>query len=522
MRYLFLLLILLPSLSWGQKKMDILITNARIIDGSGNPWYRGEVGIRKGKIYAVGDLSGYRAKRTIDAGGLVVAPGFIDVHAHIEGSVLKRPAAANFIYDGVTSLVTGNCGSSRTDLAGFFKELEAAGPSINVASLVGHNSVRRTVMGEDNRAPTPAEMQAMKDLINQAMEDGAVGFSTGLIYVPGTYSQQSEVVALARQAARHGGVYASHIRNEANEIESAIEEAVTIGKEANMPVQISHFKLGSKTMWGKSTMTVGMIEQYREQGIDVTVDQYPYPASSTTLAVTIPSWALGGGNDSLVMRLQDSETKARIVADMKADLQKRGFADYQYAAISNCPWEESYNGKRIPEVCTMMGRDQDLDTQIETILEMVSKGPRIQMVFHTMSEDDVAYIMRYPYTLIASDAGITEKGAGMPHPRAYGTNSRVLGRYVREKGNLRLEEAIRKMTSLPAQRFQLHDRGLLRPGMAADVVIFDPERVSDEATFAAPHAYASGFSYVIVNGQIVVEGGKHLGTKAGQVLRLEN
>ena len=519
--FLFILSICSTISLAGQENLDLIIDNARIVDGSGNPWFRGAVGIKDGKIVKLGNLKAYTSPARIDAKNQIVAPGFIDVHGHLEASILQRPQAENFIYDGVTSVITGNCGGSRTDMSNFFSELEEEGISINVGALIGHNSVRRAVMGAQNRNPTVEELQAMEALVEQAMQDGAVGFSTGLIYVPGTYSETAEVVALAKVAARYNGVYASHIRDESIEIIAAIEEAVNIGRSANMPVEISHFKLASKTMWTQSTMTVALIEQYRKKGIDVTVDQYPYPASSTTLAVLVPTWALAGGTDSLNIRLRNPEIKAQVLEGMKDILANAGFDDYTYAAVANCSWEPRYNGKRIPEISKLMNASDELSAQMETILTMVGKGNRVQMVFHKMSEEDVKYIMRYPYTMIASDAGIPQFGYSMPHPRAYGTNSRVLGHYVRELNNLELEDAIRKMTSLPAQRFQLSDRGLLRPGMAADIVIFDPDTVTDKASFDAPHAYAEGFSYVIVNGQVVVEKGKHLGTRSGQVLRLD-
>ena len=524
MKYIILIPLIFLSVFTikAQKKLDILIKNARIIDGTGNPWFYGDIGIRKGKVYKIGSLGNYTATSLINANNQVAAPGFIDVHGHIESSILQRPDAANFIYDGVTSIITGNCGGSRTDIKTFFKELKQTGTSINVASLIGHNSVRRAILGEANRAPTNQELLAMQQLVEQAMIDGAVGFSTGLIYVPGTYSETEEVIALAKAAAKYNGVYASHIRNEGNNIVEAIEEAVNIGAMAKMPVEISHFKLSGRPMWNKNNVTIGLVEKFRAEGIDVTVDQYPYPASSTTLAVTLPTWALAGGTDSLAIRLQDPKAKNEIKAAMKRLLDEKEEKDFEYCAIANCPWEQSYNGKRIPEVTEIRTGSKDLDAQIETILEMVAKGPRIQMVFHSMDPEDVKAFMRYPYTMIASDAGIPAFGRGVPHPRAYGTNSRVLGYYVRELQNLRLEGAIRKMTSLPAQKFGLRDRGLIKEGMAADIVIFDPETVTDKATFEKPHAYAEGFSHVIVNGVIVLENGQHNQKKAGTVLRLND
>ena len=301
-------------------------------------------------------------------------------------------------------------------------------------------------------------------------------------------------------------------------IEDAIEEAVNIGKEANLPVEISHFKVSARKLWGSSKHTVQLIERYRQQGLDVTVDQYPYTASSTTLAVLLPTWSLAGGTDSLDARLKVDSIKQRIVAEMKASLKRDGETDYTYCAIARCPSDQSYNGKRISEVTELRTGNRSLDNQIETVLDLVRQGERVQMVFHKMEEEDVARIMQAPFTMIASDAGIPQFGYSVPHPRAYGTNTRVLGRYVREKQLLPLEDAIRKMTSLPASRFQLHERGLIKQNYKADLVIFDPDTVTDLATFEQPHAYPRGIHTVIVNGEITVSEGVHLGVRAGVVL----
>lgn len=519
MRYvlLFFGLFLLTS-GAEEKKFDLLIRNGRLLDGTGNPWVQGDVGIRKGKIVAVGILPDAKARTIIDARGQIVAPGFIDVHAHVEGSLEETSTADNFLYDGVTTIITGNCGNSRTDLKSYFSKLEAGGISLNLASLVGHNSVRRAVLGEANRAPKPRELEQMQELVRQAMRDGAVGLSTGLIYIPGTFAETPEVIALARAAAEYGGVYASHIRNEDHRVFEAIEEAVNIGREARIPVEISHFKITGKTSWGRSPEMIEMIQRYRAEGIDVTVDQYPYTASSTRLSTQLPAWALADGTDSIRVRIENPQTRARIVTEMKQSLARSGFENYQWAVVANCPWEQSYNGKSIAEINRMRGHPATLDQEIATILDLVKQGQRVQMVFHKMNEEDVQRIMRFPLAMIASDSGVPVFGKNMPHPRAYGTNARVLGRYVRELNNLPLQEAVRKMTSLPARRFNLHDRGLLLPGYAADIVIFDPATIGDRATFDAPHAYAEGFSYVLVNGVPVIEKGKHNGKKPGEVL----
>lgn len=496
---------------------DILIKNGRIIDGAGNSWYYGDVGIWNGKIYKVGALPDAKGVRTLDAKGLVVAPGFIDVHAHIEGDELDVPTADNFIYDGVTTVVTGNCGGSNVDMKDYFDRLDSIGMSINVASLIGHNRVRRAVMGDAQRDPSADEQRKMELLVEQAMRDGAVGLSTGLIYVPGIYSKTEEVIGLGKAASKYNGVYASHIRDEGDHVDQAIEEAVNIGRQANMPVEISHFKVTYKPNFGKSVNTIAQVEKARQEGIDVTVDQYPYVASSTTLDTTVPEWAFSGGRDSLYVRLDDPATRARIKKEMVEGLKKKELKSYSYAVVARYGPDDSYNGKNISEINSMKGRKAKPEEEAETILEMIKSG-RVQMVFFSMEENDLQRIMKYPFSMTASDAGIVEFGKNMPHPRAYGTNARVLGMYVREKKIIGLEEAIRRMTSLPAQKFKLKDRGLVREGMIADLVVFDPGTVSDQATFQKPHAYSTGFKYVIVNGEVVVDEGKHNGARSGQVL----
>lgn len=497
---------------------DILIKNGKIIDGTGNSWYYGDVGIWNGKIFSVGQMPSAKDVRTLDAKGLVVAPGFIDVHAHIEGDELEVPTADNFIYDGVTTVVTGNCGGSNVDMAEYFNRLDSIGMSINVASLIGHNSVRRAVMGDAQRDPSVEEQKQMELLVEKAMKDGAVGLSTGLIYVPGTYSKTEEVVGLGKAASKYNGVYASHIRDEGDHVDQAIEEAVNIGRQANMPVEISHFKVTYKPNFGKSINTLAQVEKARQEGIDVTVDQYPYIASSTTLDTTVPEWAFSGGRDSLYIRLDDPETRTRIKKEMVEGLKKKDLKNYSYAVVARYAPDDSYNGKNISEINKMKGRKAKAEDEAETILEMIKSG-RVQMVFFSMEEGDLQRIMQYPFSMTASDAGIVEFGKNMPHPRAYGTNARVLGMYVREKKIIGLEEAIRRMTSLPAQKFKFKDRGLIREGMVADVVVFDPATVNDQATFQKPHAYSTGFRYVVVNGQLVIEEGKHNGTRSGQVIR---
>lgn len=498
---------------------DLVISNGKIVDGTGNQWFYGDVGIKGGKIIRIGKINPSDAVKTIDAAGLIVAPGFIDVHTHIEGNDLKVPTAGNFVLDGVTSVVTGNCGGSKVDMAKYFRQLDSVKMSINVASLIGHNSVRREVMGESMRDPSAEEQKAMEALVEKAMAEGAVGLSTGLIYVPGTYSKTPEVIGLAKAASRHGGVYASHIRDEGDHVTEAVEEAINIGRQANIPVEISHFKVTYKPNWGRSVSTLAQVDNARKDGIEVTIDQYPYIASSTSLSTTVPSWVFSGGRDSVQWRLKDPATRLRIKKEMTEVLKRKQFKNYSYAVVARYLPDTTFNGKNISEINQLKGRKPKPMEEAETILDLVGSTDRVQMVFFSMEENDLRRILQYPFNMFASDAGINIYGAGMPHPRAYGTNSRVLGLYVRDLKVIRLEEAIRRMTSLPATRFGLRDRGLLREGMAADVVVFDEKTVGDLATFSKPHAYAQGFKCIIVNGAVTAENGKHTGVRNGTVLK---
>ncbi|MEO8129908.1 MAG: D-aminoacylase [Bryobacteraceae bacterium] len=501
----------------GAAEYDLLIRNARVIDGSGNPWYLADIGVKSGKIAAIGKLSSASADRTIDAANRVVAPGFIDVHTHVE-DLDKLPRADNYLLDGVTSLVTGNCGGSKPDLSVWFAALEKQGIGPNLASLYGHNTVRREVMGDANRPATPEEITKMQALVEKAMLDGAVGLSTGLIYIPGTYSNTEEVVALGKAAAKHGGVYASHMRDEGANVLKAIDEAVTVGKEAGMRVQLSHFKIDNKRLWGASDKSLALVEKYRKEGVDVVVDQYPYDHSSTNLGITLPSWALADGAAAIRERINSPESRARIVTDMKQMVSDKGWKSYEYAIVATFKPDTTYEGKTISEINLMKGRPATVDAEIDTILDMIVAGGA-QMVYHSMGNEDVERILRYPNTAIASDGGVQVPGVGMPHPRSYATNSRVLAEFVRRRNVITLEDAIRRMTSLPARTFGFRDRGLVREGLAADLLIFDPAKIEDRATFAKPHQYTEGFDFVLVNGTPIVEDGKLNETRPGKILR---
>jgi N-acyl-D-amino-acid deacylase len=499
---------------------DLLIANGRIVDGTGNPWFQADLAIKDGRIVALGKIDPQRAARTVDATGKIVAPGFIDVHTHIESGINRLPQAENFLRMGVTSVVTGNCGSSALRLGEWFAQLERGGFSLNIAALYGHNIVRREGMGGDfNRPPAPEELNKMRELIEQAMREGAVGFSTGLEYVPGTYAKTDEIAELAKVSARYGGVYATHMRNEDATVEQSIKESLEIGALASCPVEISHFKISSKARWGASTITIKMVEEARARGQQVTVDQYLYPASSTGIGILFPSWLFDGGNEQTKERLQDKPTRERVKREMIAKAAQDGFKDFSFAYVASFQTDPSFNGKNIAEITQAVRQKSDADAQAEQALEILQAGGA-QMVLRKMSEQDVERIFRQPFTMIASDSGVHDVNSpSIPHPRGFGNNARVLAVYLREKKLVGLEEAIRKMTSLPAQTFKLWERGLLRPGMAADVIVFDEKTVQDHATFEQPKRYATGFDYVIVNGQVVIEKAQHTGAKAGKILR---
>jgi N-acyl-D-amino-acid deacylase len=497
---------------------DIVIRNGKVLDGTGNSWFYADVAVKNGKVFKIGKHLSLKGTKEINAEGLMVAPGFIDVHTHIEGDEIKNPLASNFIYDGVTSVVTGNCGSSRADIGKYFKMLDSMKLAINVASLIGHNDVRRAVVGTANRDVTPEELEKMKAIVDKAMKDGAVGMSTGLIYIPGTYTKTPEIVELAKVAAKYNGVYASHMRSEGDAIVDAINEALTVGKEANIPVEISHFKVSGQHNWGRSKETVAMIEEARRNGLEVTIDQYPYTASSTSLSTLIPEEYLSDGQDSIRARLSNPAIRKNASAQMLKSLKKRKLKHFSYAVVASYNADSTMNGKSIEEINVLMGRKHKAKDEAETIMDMQMKGGA-GMVFHGMSEDDIKYIMKYPYNMFASDASIRVFNSGVPHPRGYGTNARVLSKYVRDEKVISLEEAVRRMTSLPAQKFNLNDRGLLREGYAADIVIFNSNEVKDNSTFDKPHQYTSGFKYVLVNGKMALENGIQLNERNGQILK---
>lgn len=500
-------------------QFDLLICNALVADGTGAPLVKGSVAVKGDRIVAVGEVEG-AATTVLDAGGRVAAPGFIDVHTHSE-RIARLPAVENFVRMGVTTIVTGNCGGSRVDVAKFFDELAQAKVAINVATLIGHNSVRKEAMGGNfNRPPTAEELEKMRVLVAQAMREGAVGLSTGLIYVPGTFAKTEEIIELAKVAAEHRGIYVSHMRAETVKIFDAIEELCRIAREAKIPAEVSHLKLSSPAAWGKSAEVLAALDAARASGLTITHDAYAYTASSTGLAQLIPDEAREGTREDYRARLANPGEKAKILAEMAKTRERQGRKDYSYAVVAKCEADPSLSGKTIAEAAKLRLGSDSLDAQIELILDLEAKGGA-SGVYHNMSEPDLQAFLRHPLTMIASDGGPTIPSADVPHPRSYGNNARVLGRYVRELKVLTLEDAVRRMTSLPAQTFRLADRGVLKAGACADIVIFDPAKVNDPSTFDDPHRYAEGFTEVIVNGAVVLRDGAMTGTRGGAAVRLK-
>jgi N-acyl-D-amino-acid deacylase len=528
---------------------DVLLRGGRIVDGSGNPWFAGDVAIRGDRIAAIGNLKDAGARRTIDARGLVIAPGFIDMLGQSEMTVLVDPRVQSKITQGITTELTGEGGSVAPqtsftiedllpgiaeykltvdwrDYEGYFRRLKARGSAINFAHLVGATQVRQAVLKSDNRLPEPAELEAMKRHVARAMEAGAFGLSSSLIYPPASFSDTHELVELAKIAARYGGLYASHIRNEADDITTALKEAETIGEQAKIPVEVWHLKCAGRKNWGRMKEVVEEIDAARARGIDITADIYPYPASSTGLAASLPPTASEGGVARLVARLKDPAERARIRAEVENPsggweslFHNVGGPDGVLVVGVRTQANKLFQGKRLSEIARLRGKDP-----IETMFDLlVEENGSVDCVYFAMSEDDVRTAMTTPWVAFNCDnAGVSPEGvlgASNCHPRAYGTFPRVLGRYVRDEKILRLEDAVRKMTSLPAQKLGLRDRGLLRPGSFADITVFDPDKVIDRATFDAPHQFSEGIVEVFVNGVPVVDKGKITGRLPGRILR---
>jgi N-acyl-D-amino-acid deacylase len=488
-----------------------------VIDGTGTPARRADVAIKGGRIATVGKVDPADAREVIRAVGLTVAPGFIDVHTHAD-DLAKQPRAENFVRMGVTTIVAGNCGSSALDVGEALAEIERTGTSVNFATFIGHNTVRSAVMGTAKRLPTMSELEKMRSLVWRGMTDGAVGFSTGLQYVPGTYAATPELIVLAKIAGNAGGVYASHMRNEGTALEASVDETIRVGEAAGCRIQVSHLKVDSPNRWGASEKALALIDAARKRGTRIAADQYAYTAASSTLAIRFPAWVLEGGRDQMAARLNDPATWAKVKEEMRGLLAERGLSDLSFAVVASYRADPSLNGLSMKQIGAKLQGSDSADAQFEAARRLMLNGGA-SMVYHFMSDTDVERIMRHPLVGFASDSGILSPGEGTPHPRGYGNAARVLGEYVRRRRVMSLAEAVRKMTSLPAEHFGFADRGRVVAGNFADLTVFDPATVQDTATFERPHGFAQGIPYVLVNGVVVVRNGEHTGAKPGQVLR---
>ena len=536
--------------------IDVLVQGGKVIDGTGAPWFRADVAIQDGKIAAVerrptteqvdGQLEGAAAATVLDATGCFIAPGFIDPHTHSDLPLLVNPPAESQVRQGVTTVVIGNCGSApapvgplngaflnrrigeraagqglRRDWRTFGEycdRMRRQGVAVNVAPLAGHATLRGEVMGMESRPPTADDLAAMCRLLAEALDDGVFGLSTGLIYPPSSYADTDEIVALAEVAARRGGLYFSHIRGEGDTLLDAVDEAIEIGRRAELPVQIAHHKAARPPNWGKTAQTLEMMQAARAGGVDVAYDAYPYIASSSGLGSLLPDWAHEGGTTALLARLRSPVECERVVAGIRE--RAAGMEGWHTIIVSWVPTaaHKSWEGQTIEQIGASLGLAGE-----ETVAHVLDTlGGAAHMVYFQLDEADVRRVLAHPLGMIGSDGSVAAPygplSEGKPHPRSYGTHPRVLGRYVRELGLLTWEEAIRKMTSAPAQRLGLAAKGIVRPGLDADLVVFDPATVSDRATFDEPHQYPDGIEHVLVNGELVVSGGNHLGTLPGQVL----
>jgi len=533
--------VVLASLQAQQPRpFDLLITNARIVDGSGGPSVTGSVAVRDGRIAGVGRVAG-AAARTIDAHGLVVAPGFIDPHSHSDYALLTDGNAESKIRQGVTTEVIGESGSVApqkptakrpwSDFAGYFAAIEKSKISVNLLSYVGLGQVREAVMNNDDRAPTPDELSKMTALVADAMRQGAYGTATGLIYTPNAYAKTSELIALSKPAAAAGGLYVSHLRYDGDKWREGIQEAIDIGEGAHLPVQILHLKITGAKNFGKMKDAIALVEAAQKHGVEISANQYPYVASSTGLIQTIPPWAHEGGNAKLVARLKDPETRARIRKEMddpNPSWENRliSAGTWHNVQIASLPARSGmdtgykrFEGWRIDDAAKEMGKDP-----YDFVFEMlIANGGSVSCVWFIIDESDLKLAMQQPWVSIGSDgSALATSGplrTGVPHPRNFGTFPRVLGKYVREEHTLTLEQAVWKMSGLTAKQLHIADRGTIKDGLAADLVIFDPATVADRATFTDPFQYPVGIPTVIVNGRVVLDSGRHTGARPGVIIR---
>ena len=497
---------------------DTKIINGKIIDGTGNPWFTGDVGIKDGRITKIGNLENSHAKNIIDASELIVSPGFIDPHTHALRGIFDVPNAESSLLQGITTLTEGNDGASPYPIDEHYAAISERKISPNWSTFVGHGTIRRKVMGLADRKPTEEEMTKMKELLHEAMQDGALGISTGLFYVPGSFAETDEIIELSKVVANYGGIYISHIREETSKLIDSVNETIRIGEESGIPVQITHHKVMGVENWGLSKESLRLVDEARARGIDVTIDQYPYTASQTGLKALIPQWAQEDGDDRMIQRIKSPETRNIIKNEViNKILYGRGGGHPKNIFISRNSWDPSMTGKNLAQLTQEAGLEPTPENAADIVFDILEKG-YVTAVYHAINPDDVDRIMQHPATAIGSDGPVGGFGEGTPHPRQYGAFARVLGYYVRDRRILTLEQAIRKMSSQSAKRLGIQDRGLIATGFFADIAIFDPDKIKDKATFENPHQYAVGMKHVLVNGEIVVLDGKHTGNRPGKII----
>lgn len=503
----------------------MLLTGGTLYSGEDALPVTGDIGVRGNRIVALGgDLSAHPATLVRDVSGLAVMPGFIDIHSHAVGSDLsdglyRWPDAENLVRQGVTLVVGGQDGDSPLPIESSFTALEAADIAIHYATMVGHGSIRAQVVGEQDRPATEEELERMREQVRLAMEAGAFGLSSGLIYAPGRFAPTEEVIALAQVAGEHDGIYISHMREEGLQLLESVAETIRIGEEGGLPTQITHHKVVGAPMWGKSVETLRMVDEAIARGVDVSIDQYPYTASATSLTILFPGWSLDGGRDALLARMEDTAQRARLKTDIVYNIEvDRGGNDPANVGLSNCPHDNTINGLNLSEVLRLQERAVSKDSAADLLMELVAAG-NCDAVFHAIHEDDVRNIMRHPRTMIASDGGVEAPTDRVPHPRSYGTFARFLGHYARDEGVVPVHTAIHKMTQLPADRLGLEDRGRLQVGAIADIAVLELAAVRDLSTFEEPHQYAEGAAHVFVAGEAVLLDGAMTAARPGVIVR---
>ena len=523
----FCLLVLVLALSGcapQEDPLDVILAGGSVYNGDDLEPVVADVGITGDRIAAVGNLSGRDATLRIDVSGLAVVPGFIDIHSHavrgdLEGGIFRWPDAENLIRQGVTTVIGGPDGGSPLPITTVLTRLEEQPAAVNFGTFVGHGSIRSLIVGEDDRPPTDEELDLMRAEVRKAMEQGAYGLSSGLIYAPGRFATTEEVIELAKVAAEYDGIYISHMREEGLDLLTSVAETIRIGEEGRLPTQLTHHKVVGAPMWGKSTETLRMVDEAIARGVDVSIDQYPYTASSSSLTILFPGWSLDGGREALLERIRDPEARERLQADIAHRIEvDRGGNDPANVGLSSCPHDATLNGLNLADVLRRQEQEVTNENAAELLMDLVEAG-NCSAVYHAMVEEDVERIMVHPTTMPASDGGVVGPSDEVPHPRNYGTFARVLGRYVRERKVMPFHTAIHKMSRLPADRTGLAGRGRIVPGAVADIAVLDPDTVMDRATFENPHQYAEGAHDVFVSGEAVLLNGAMTGARPGKVLR---